>query len=111
MKEIRYRCWIEIGGEKIFGPGPLRLLELIEKNGSLSKAAKEMNMSYKKAWGLINKLNMSHEEPVITSQKGGTRGGGAAVTERGRELIRQYRTLSEKLEDCLSGHKEILELF
>jgi molybdate transport system regulatory protein len=56
-KEIRVRCWIDIDGEKFFGPGPAELLQLVAETGSIAKAAKSMRMSYKKAWEMIINVN------------------------------------------------------
>ena len=60
-KQLRVRCWIDIDGERFFGPGRAELLELIHETGSISKAAKAMGMSYKKAWAMVDGLNSSFE--------------------------------------------------
>ena len=71
------KLWLESEGERFFGPGPMELLEKIEETGSISSAAKAMNMSYKKAWELINHLNDQTNSPVVIPQTGGEKGGGA----------------------------------
>jgi len=96
-KEIRVRCWIEIDGIKFFGPGPARLLELIQSEGSLSGAAKKMGMSYKKAWDLVNDLNSRGKNPYVRSRKGGEKGGGAELTETGKEVVKRYKELVDSL--------------
>jgi len=110
MKELKVKCWIEIEGEKLFGPGPSKLLELIDQEGSISGAAKLMGMSYKKAWDLINKLNEKCSEPVVIRQTGGAKGGGALLTDKGRLLIEQYHLLEKKLEQFSVENQCILEM-
>jgi molybdate transport system regulatory protein len=70
-KEIRIRCWIDVDGEKFFGPGPAELLQLVEETGSIASAAKSMGMSYKKAWGIITNMNTKSLKPLVISHKGG----------------------------------------
>ena len=110
MKELRFRCWVDDDGEKFFGPGPAKLLEYIEEEGSLSKAAKRMDMSYKKAWDLINTLNAKGSEPYVISQKGGQKGGGAELTPKGKEVLTAYQNLMKRLQDVVSSEKELINL-
>ncbi|UII26338.1 LysR family transcriptional regulator [Fulvivirga maritima] len=110
MKEIRFRCWINIDEEKYFGPGPLKLLQLIDELGSLSKAAKTMGMSYKKAWDIINTLNSKSSEPIVVLQKGGAKGGGAEITEKGKKIMKSYTELNNKIEELISHENQILDL-
>lgn len=109
MKELRFRCWINVDGEKFFGPGPAQLLSLIEQEGSITKAAKLMGMSYKKAWDLINNLNTKGNQPYVISQKAGQKGGGAALTETGKNIVCEYLKLMEKIETLIESEKEFLE--
>lgn len=110
-KEIRFRCWINIDGEKFFGPGPAELLELIEQEGSIAKAAKQMGMSYKKAWDIIDDLNTRGQKPYVISRKGGDKGGGAELTELGKKVILKYRKLTDKMNLIIEKDTEILKLF
>lgn len=109
-KEIRLRCWIEIDGSKFFGPGPARLLELIQSEGSLSGAAKIMGMSYKKAWDLVTDLNARGQVPYVVSHKGGGNGGVAELTAKGEEVLNKFRELNKKLIDLKDSEKELLSL-
>jgi molybdate transport system regulatory protein len=109
-KEIRLRCWIDIDGEKFFGPGPAQLLELIEEEGSIAKAAKKMGMSYKKAWNIIDHLNTRGHKPYVLSHKGGEKGGGAELTEFGKTVVLKYRKLTDKLNSIIEKDTEILKL-
>ena len=74
----------------------IRLLELIEKFGSLSKAAKEVPMSYKAAWDAVDAMNNLSDFPLVTSETGGTKGGGSSLSVHGKELVRTYYILQEK---------------
>ncbi len=106
--EIRVRCWIEIEGKKFFGPGPAQLLGLIDTEGSISKAAKQMGMSYKKAWDIVADLNSRGPQPYVVSRKGGERGGGAELTATGKEMLSKYRVLLDKLNAVIAEEKESL---
>lgn len=109
-KEIRLRCWIEKNGVKFFGPGRLEILTLIELEGSLSKAAKRMGMSYKKAWDMVDDLNKRGQEPFVILRKGGEKGGGAEITTSGKKIIADYRRIIQKLQTILDEEAGILEL-
>ena len=109
-KELRLRCWIDIDGEKFFGPGPARLLDLIEEEGSIAKAAKQMGMSYKKAWDIVDDLNSRGQKPYVVSRKGGKKGGGAELTETGKKVVLEYRGLSRALNSLIEKKSKILKL-
>ena len=84
---------IDFGQDRSLGPGKIRLLEAIRKTGSISQAGRELGMSYRRAWLLIDDMNHCFREPVVTAQPGGTRGGGAMLTAFGRKLVRTYRAI------------------
>lgn len=109
-KEIRLKCWIDIDKKKFFGPGPARLLVLIDQEGSIAKAAKKMNMSYKKAWELIHTLNTNGKEMYVISHKGGEKGGGAELTAHAKSMLKQYDSLVEKLERIIQTESDLLQL-
>jgi len=94
--KVNGSLWIENKGERFFGPGPVELLEFIAETGSISKAAKKMKMSYKKAWEMVNKINAQATTPVVIVQSGGEKGGGSILTEEARQLIEYYRVLRER---------------
>jgi molybdate transport system regulatory protein len=75
------------------GPGKIELLEAIVRAGSLSVAARDIGMSYRRAWDLVDDLNQSFSTPLVTTMVGGTQGGGARLTAHGRELVRRFRAL------------------
>ena len=88
--------WMEFDEERFFGPGRVELLELIDQTGSLNQAAKEMRMSYKKAWDMITMLNKQAKQPVVILQTGGEKGGGARITDEAKELIAYHRLLRKR---------------
>jgi molybdate transport system regulatory protein len=96
MSEVRLTVRIDFGADGALGPGKVRLLEAIHKTGSISQAGRSLGMSYRRAWLLVDDLNQCFREPVVTTQPGGVRGGGAALTRFGRELIKRYRSIETK---------------
>jgi len=100
--------WIETNGERFFGPGPVELLERIAKTGSINQAAKQMQMSYKKAWEIINALNTNAGHPYVVTQTGGTSGGGSTITEEAKAMIAWYRQLREKFKTFLDKETQKL---
>ncbi len=95
------------GGVRL-GPGKIRLLEAIAESGSISQAAREMLMSYRRAWLLVNSVNQGLGEPVVTSRSGGSRGGGARVTQAGHRVIALYRAMERKARDAAGEELEAL---
>ncbi|MBL4663359.1 MAG: winged helix-turn-helix domain-containing protein [Flavobacteriaceae bacterium] len=93
--KIKSRIWIEVDGHILLGEGRISLLKAIEETGSLSKAAKSLSMSYKKAWGLIDAVNTRAKEPVINTSIGGKSGGGTALTPYGKSLVETFETINE----------------
>src|SRR5258708_7188021 len=93
LPKVNGSLWLESGDGRFFGPGPVELLERIAETGSISSAAREMNMSYKKAWELINHLNAHTANPIIIPQTGGEKGGGSTLTPEAFELIKYHRSL------------------
>lgn len=91
------------------GHGKIQLLELIASTGSISAAGRAMDMSYRRAWLLVDALNHMFTQPVIESQRGGKQGGGAEVTKFGQELIDRYRFMQQRLQDSLKDDIDWLE--
>jgi molybdate transport system regulatory protein len=88
------------------GPGKAKLVALIDETGSISAAARAMGMSYRRAWQLVDAINASFREPVVVTSVGGKRGGGAAVTDFGREAVRLYHRMEEKASDAIAADLE-----
>ncbi|MFN3954480.1 MAG: winged helix-turn-helix domain-containing protein [Pararhodobacter sp.] len=87
----RLRIRITFGNKEMIGPGKAELLERIDRCGSIAAAGREMGMSYKRAWELVGTLNAMFREPLVESTRGGPGGGGAVLTEAGREIVALYR--------------------
>lgn len=92
--KIKSKIWIETEGGIVISEGRIQLLKLIESTGSLNKAAKEMNISYQKAWKLVDASNKASEEPLIASQIGGSKGGGSVLTPYGKSLIESFEKIN-----------------
>ncbi len=94
-KNLKIR--ISSGIDTAMGPGKAELLEAIQEFGSITKAAKKMKMSYRRAWELVNVMNQCFKYPLVITTKGGTRGGGAEVSELGITILQNYRDLETKV--------------
>jgi molybdate transport system regulatory protein len=92
------RLRIDLGPSTSVGPGKISLLERIEASGSLSQAARELGISYRRAWLLLDDLNHAFVEPATTTSVGGTGGGGAQLTPFGKALITAYREIERETE-------------
>lgn len=102
MKSIKSRIWIEDNENVFLGYGRVQLLKKIEETNSISAAAKELNMSYKKAWKLINSMNVSSQEALVITNTGGKDGGGTTITAYGKKMIVNFEMLNAACEDFLN---------
>jgi len=93
MNNVRLTVRVDFGADRALGPGKIRLLEAIGKTGSISRAGRALGMSYRRAWLLVDDMNRCFRAPVVATQPGGARGGGAALTSFGLELIENYRAI------------------
>jgi molybdate transport system regulatory protein len=87
---------IDLGEERRVGPGKIELLEFIRSTGSISAAARAMDMSYRRAWLLIDEVNAALKAPVVETSTGGSGGGGAVLTPLGETLIATYRDIEKE---------------
>ncbi len=88
--ELQGNLWLSIAGQNLGGRGRFALLGLIDACGSISQAAKRMGMTYKNAWDAVDAMNTAAGEPLVARSVGGRGGGGARLTERGRQLIARF---------------------
>ncbi|MBT5049342.1 MAG: LysR family transcriptional regulator [Rhodospirillaceae bacterium] len=95
-RESMPRLRILLGAAVALGPGKAALLEAVEEAGSISGAARAMGMSYRRAWTLIEAMNLDFKKPLVQTSAGGSGGGGARVTDSGRDALRRYRAMEEK---------------
>lgn len=97
------------GQDEPFGPGKVQLLELIDREGSISGAGRAMRMSYHHAWSLVDGMNAMFKEPLVRTQLGGTNGGGAEITKLGHDVIHHYRAMEAALRKHASRHIGAIE--
>src|ERR1041385_5152798 len=91
LPRLRVTC----GDEVALGPGKAELLELVGRTGSIREAAERMNMSYMRAWKLIQTMNACFREPLVNSERGGSSHGGAALTPAGDKVLQLYREMEK----------------
>ncbi|WBX75071.1 LysR family transcriptional regulator [Tenacibaculum ovolyticum] len=92
--KIKSKIWIEVDGNVFLGDGRVKLLKSINSTKSLSKSAKELGISYKKAWNLIESVNNNAIEPVVIKSVGGVSGGGTKLTAYGIKMIAVFETIN-----------------
>lgn len=88
----------------VIGPGKVALLEAIGETGSISAAGRQHGMSYKRAWHLVEALNSYFTTPLVETSKGGKSGGGAALTDLGRDVIAAYRGIEDEARTTAKPH-------
>lgn len=107
MTRLSIRIDFEPSGSAL-GPGMVRLLEEVARLGSIRKAAGAMDMSYRKAWLLIQEMQKTFNGAVVTTEIGGTTGGGARLTELGTLLVKTYRRIESRAGQAADGELKIL---
>lgn len=90
---LEIKLQVNLPGGSRLGPGKIRLLELIDSEGSLSRGAEKMGISYRRAWLFVQQINQTFDAPSIATPEGGHGGGPARLTPFGRELVERYRDL------------------
>ncbi len=108
--KIKSRIWIESEQGVFLGEGRVHLLKAISNTGSLSKAANSLDMSYKKAWNLVNSMNKVSQEPLVTTATGGKGGGGASLTQYGQKVIETFDTINQKCWEFLDNELKKVSL-
>lgn len=103
---IRARFWLMGSGGTYVGIGRVTLMEKIARLGSINQAAKEMGMSYKKAWGLMEELNQMFDEPLVVKAHGGKSGGGTRLTEKGEQVLVEFRRVEQQLTAFLQSQSQ-----
>ncbi len=108
--KLRGRLWIEGPEGTFLGYGRVILLERIREHGSISAAARSMEMSYRHAWKLVDSMNRQSQQPVVEKKTGGKGGGGAAVTESGHLAIECFWAAYKDYKEFLALRTEKLEI-
>ena len=101
---------IDLDAERRIGPGKIELLERIREHGSISAAGRAMDMSYKRAWDLVEEIDRICGKPAVTRQIGGKRGGGAELTPFGLALVQGYRNIEQAAAKAARDHLAALQL-
>ncbi len=106
---IKSRFWIETKEGTFLGDGKVKLLQSIQINGSISAAARDLGISYRKAWKMIDVMNSQATKPLVERQIGGKKGGGTQVTQNGLDAIQTFLALKKKCADFMDTEFEKLQ--
>ena len=99
--QVRSKVWLEVHGRPVLGPGRQELLRAVDEQGSISRAARLLNISYRKAWGQLRAMEVQLGLPLVQKQTGGQGGGGARLTPEARDLLSKYARLSQGMEEAV----------
>ena len=99
--EVRSKIWLAVDGEAVFGSGREALFKAIDRLGSINKAAKDINISYRKALSYIQLMEQRLGKKLVERQTGGLNGGGASLTDDAREFMQKYEILEEGVNEML----------
>jgi molybdate transport system regulatory protein len=108
--DFRGRIWIDGPEGTFIGYGRVVLLERIIEHGSITKAAKSMEMAYRRAWDLVDSMNRQSKEPFVELATGGRGGGGARVTDAGKHAIRTFWKFHKDMEAFLQREEKKLRI-
>ena len=100
---LKLKAQLLCGDETAMGPGKADLLEAIARHGSISAAGRALGMSYRRTWLLVDTMNRCWRTPLVETAAGGTRGGGARLTELGREVLDAYREVERRAAEAVAG--------
>ena len=98
---VRSKIWLEKDGKLLMGWGRATLLERIDQLGSISAAAKSMNLTYRNAWLWVEAMNRLASAPLVEKSTGGVRGGYARLTEEGQKIISDYKEKRSRVREIL----------
>lgn len=104
--QLNNRLWIEKEGIPFLGWGRIHLLETIDMEGSINKAAKILGMSYKHAWQLVNAINDIADEPIVKKNTGGAGGGGTSITPKGKKVIQEFKRIDSLCKEVLEKEQK-----
>jgi len=110
MARLKLKLQLYCGDEIAMGPGKADLLEAIQRTGSISAAGRDLGMSYRRAWMLVDTMNRCFAKPLVETHPGGGKNAGARVTAEGEKALAAYRALSAQVEGGVPGADfELLE--
>lgn len=109
LPELQPRLRFPRGGPNAFGPGKAELLRLIAATGSIRTAARELGMSYNRAWLLVRTMNELFREPLVVASRGGGTGGGALLSPAGEEVLARYTRMEESCREATRADWQALQ--
>jgi len=102
--KLSCKVWLEFKDKPLIGKGGAEILEAVDKENSISKAAKSLSMSYRYVWNYLQEIQDTIEQPIVKTYKGGKAGGGGAkLTDLGRNLLVEYKQAESYLGNVLSS--------
>jgi len=102
--KLSCKVWIEYNNKPLIGKGGAEILEAVDKENSISKAAQTLGMSYRYVWNYLQDIQRTLEKPIVETYKGGKAGGGGAkLTDLGRNLLDEYKQVESYLGKVLSN--------
>jgi molybdate transport system regulatory protein len=107
---LKLKVQIYLGEEIALGPGKVDLLEAVARTGSISAAGREMGLSYRRAWLLVDTMNRCFAEPLVATAHGGAGGGGARITPAGEDVLHRYRALQATVDAAAAAEVKALIL-
>jgi molybdate transport system regulatory protein len=108
VTDVDFRIWFFTEGEKLLGKGRVELLSRIDETGSIYKAAKEMKMSYRQAWQMVQEMNERASNPLVEKKLGGKGGGGAFITDAGKKAISAFQEFHNKVKTFINKESKDL---
>jgi molybdate transport system regulatory protein len=109
VSNTRLTLRVDFGSSRSIGPGKIRLLEAIDRTGSISQAGRTLGMSYRRAWLLIDDMNRCFRHAVVSARPGGSQGGGAVLTGFGAKLVGDYRAIETAAQQAAKRRLRKLE--
>jgi molybdate transport system regulatory protein len=104
METPKLTLRVELGAGRALGPGKIRLLEAIDKTGSITQAGRSLGMSYRRAWLLVNDMSNCFRDPIVETEQGGAHGGGTTLAPLGKKLVEQYHAIEADALAATSKH-------
>lgn len=101
---LKIQARLMLDEEIAFGPGKADLLDAIQATGSISAAGKQLGMSYRRAWVLIDSINRCFQYPLVETAAGGSQGGGTRLTATGMDVLKRYRQLQDEIQVLSQRH-------
>jgi len=109
--KLSFKIWLEYRGKPLLGKGGAEILEQIEKDESLSRAAKNLGMSYRYVWSYLQKIEKTIGKPIVETYRGGKYGGdGAKPTRFGKSLLTEYKLMEHQFDKFLAEKEKQLKL-